>query len=146
MMYVKQLANTMGVTQDTVRHYTRIKLLNPIRGERNGYQVYTAADQQRLKFIISARQLGFSIKDIQQIIAQSEQGQCPCPLTRQLIAKRLEETELHFQETLKLRTRMQAAVKQWDKSPDGAVSADICSLIETFVDPISEVKNTKEAL
>ncbi|ALQ54364.1 MerR family transcriptional regulator [Pseudoalteromonas issachenkonii] len=144
-MYVKQLAKIMGVTQDTVRHYTRIKLLKPIRSQNNGYQVYTAADQQRLKFIISARQLGFSIKDIQQIVAQSEQGNCPCPLTRQLIAKRLEETERLFQETLKLRTRMQAAVKQWENSSDGAASADICSLIETFVDPLNEQVSSEEA-
>lgn len=144
-MYVKQLAEIMEVTQDTVRHYTRIKLLNPIRSQSNGYQVYTAADQQRLKFIISARQLGFSIKDIQQIVAQSEQGNCPCPLTRQLIAKRLEETERLFQETLKLRTRMQAAVKQWENSSDGAVSADICSLIESFVDPLNEQVSSEEA-
>ncbi|MEM7150235.1 MAG: MerR family transcriptional regulator [Pseudomonadota bacterium] len=144
-MYVKQLAKIMGVTQDTVRHYTRIKLLKPIRSQNNGYQVYTKDDQQRLKFIISARQLGFSIKDIQQIVAQSEQGNCPCPLTRQLITKRLEETERLFQETLKLRTRMQAAVKQWENSSDGAASADICSLIETFVDPLNEQVSSEEA-
>lgn len=143
-MYVKQLAKIMAVTQDTVRHYTRIKLLNPSRSEHNGYQVYSAADLQRLKFIISARQLGFSIKDIQQIIAQSEQGLCPCPLTRKLIVKRLEETEQHFQETLKLRTRMQAAVKQWENSSDGAASADICSLIETFVDPLNEQVSSED--
>ena len=144
-MYVKQLAKIMGVTQDTVRHYTRIKLLKPIRSQNNGYQVYTKDDQQRLKFIISARQLGFSIKDIQQIVAQSEQGNCPCPMTRQLITKRLEETERLFQETLKLRKRMQAAVKQWENSSDGAVSADICSLIETFVDPLNEQVSSEEA-
>ena len=59
-MYVKQLAKLMGVTADTVRHYTRIGLLHPIRSEENGYQEYTKQDQQRLKFIISSRQLGFS--------------------------------------------------------------------------------------
>jgi MerR family transcriptional regulator, Zn(II)-responsive regulator of zntA len=142
-MYVKQLATLMGVTADTVRHYTRIGLLNPIRSAENGYQEYTKRDQQRLKFIISARQLGFSLKDIQQIIAQSEQGHCPCPLTRQLIAKRLAETEKLFQQTLKLRTRMQAAVKQWDASADGAIASDVCSLIESFVDPIAKPKNDR---
>jgi MerR family transcriptional regulator, Zn(II)-responsive regulator of zntA len=142
-MYVKQLAKLMGVTADTVRHYTRVGLLNPIRSEENGYQEYTKRDQQRLKFIISARQLGFSIKDIQQIIAESEQGHCPCPLTRKLIDKRLAETEELFQQTLKLRTRMQAAVKQWDASADGAVASDVCSLIESFVDPIAKPKNDR---
>jgi len=137
-MYVKQLAKLMDVTPDTVRHYTRMGLLNPIRSENNGYQQYTKADKQRLQFIISARQLGFSLKDVQHIIDESEKGNCPCPLTRKLIAKRLEETEALFQETLKLRTRMQSALKQWEASEDGAVSSDVCSLIETFSDPISK--------
>lgn len=137
-MYVKQLATLMGVTPDTVRHYTRIGLLTPIRSQSNGYQQYTKADRQRLQFIISARKLGFSLKDIQHIIGESEQGHCPCPLTRQIIAKRLEETEALFQETLKLRVRMQAALKQWETSVDGAVASDVCSLIETFVDPLVE--------
>ncbi len=137
-MYVKQLAKLMGVTPDTVRHYTRIGLLTPIRSQSNGYQQCTKADRQRLQFIISARKLGFSLKDIQHIIGESEQGYCPCPLTRQIIAKRLEETEALFQETLKLRVRMQAALKQWEISADGAVASDVCSLIETFVDPLVE--------
>ena len=46
-MYVKQLATLMGVTPDTVRHYTRIGLLTPIRSQSNGYQQYTKADRQR---------------------------------------------------------------------------------------------------
>ncbi|XQF93432.1 MerR family transcriptional regulator [Pseudoalteromonas espejiana] len=137
-MYVKQLAKLMSVTPDTVRHYTRVGLLHPTRSEQNGYQEYTQGDIQRLKFIISARQLGFSVTDIKNIVSESEQGHCPCPLTRKLITKRLEETEALFQETLKLRTRMQSALKQWDSSPDGATSSDVCSLIESFVDPISE--------
>lgn len=135
-MYVKQLAKLMDVTPDTVRHYTRMGLLNPVRSEDNGYQQYTNADKQRLQFIKSARQLGFSLKDVQRIISESEKGNCPCPLTRELIAKRLKETETLFQETLKLRTRMQSALKQWEAFDDGAVSSDICSLIETFSDPI----------
>ncbi|WP_338367379.1 MerR family transcriptional regulator [uncultured Pseudoalteromonas sp.] len=137
-MYVKQLAKLTGVTADTVRHYTRIGLLSPTRSQANGYQCFSKADQQRLQFIISARKLGFSLKDIQQLISRSEQGHCPCPLTRQIIAKRLEETEALFQETLKLRARMQAALKQWEAAQDGAVPSDVCSLIETFIDPLVE--------
>ena len=100
-MLVKQLAKLMAVTPDTVRYYTRVKLLNPMSSDSNGYHQYSPADQKRLRFILSARQLGFSVKDIQNIIQESEQGNCPCPLTRKLISQRLLETEALFQETLK---------------------------------------------
>ncbi|MGO2564058.1 MAG: MerR family DNA-binding transcriptional regulator, partial [Pseudoalteromonas nigrifaciens] len=36
-MYVKQLANKMSVTPDTIRHYTRMQLLKPVRSVSNGY-------------------------------------------------------------------------------------------------------------
>ncbi|MAD18306.1 MAG: MerR family transcriptional regulator [Alteromonadaceae bacterium] len=141
-MLVKQLADFVGVTTDTVRYYTRVKLLTPAISDMNGYHLYSADDLRRLRFILSARQLGFSVKDIHSIISESERGNCPCPLTRKLISQRLEETEVLFKETLALRNRMQSALVQWDKSPDGANAEQVCSLIESFVDPITmEAKN-----
>ena len=136
-MLVKQLAQLVGVTTDTVRYYTRVKLLNPATSDTNGYHLYNAGDLRRLRFILSARQLGFSVKDIHSIISESEQGNCPCPLTRKLITQRLAETEVLFKETLALRNRMQSALAQWDKAPDGASAEQVCSLIESFVDPIA---------
>jgi MerR family transcriptional regulator, Zn(II)-responsive regulator of zntA len=38
---------------------------------------------------------------------------------------------------------MQAAVEQWDASADGAIASDVCSLIESFVDPIAKPKNDR---
>jgi DNA-binding transcriptional MerR regulator len=140
-MFVKQLANKMSVTPDTVRYYTRIKLLNPSSKGSNGYHQYSAADQKRLRFILSARHLGFSVKDIKDIIHESEQGHCPCPLTRELIAQRLVETEALFQQTLRLRNRMKSALHQWDSTPNGANADQVCSLIETFVDSNDEEQN-----
>lgn len=136
-MLVKQLADLVGVTSDTVRYYTRVKLLNPAISDTNGYHSYGASDLRRLRFILSARQLGFSVKDIHSIISESELGNCPCPLTRKLITQRLAETEVLFNETLALRNRMQSAVAQWNQAPDGASSEQVCSLIESFVDPIA---------
>lgn len=140
-MHVKQLAKLMAVTPDTVRYYTRVKLLQPMSSDINGYRHYSQGDQKRLRFILSARQLGFSVKDIQSIIHESEQGNCPCPLTRELISRRLAETEALFQETLKLRNRMQSALKQCNSAPDRVSGEQICGLIETFVDPNTEEAN-----
>jgi DNA-binding transcriptional MerR regulator len=138
-MLVKQLANKMSVTPDTVRYYTRIKLLTPSSNGSNGYHHYSEADLKRLRFILSARHLGFSVKDIKSIVNESEQGNCPCPLTRELIAQRLVETEALFKETLQLRNRMKSALHQWDSTPNGAKGNQVCSLIETFVDPKEEL-------
>ena len=72
-MKVSELAKAYGTTPDTVRYYTRLKLLNPIKSE-NGYKYYPPTEVSRFKFILSARQLGFSVSDIQQIVDEASHG------------------------------------------------------------------------
>ena len=63
-MQVIQLAKMLGVSPDTVRYYTRIGLLVPKKSIENGYKFYSSNEQNRLRFILSARDLGFSVDDI----------------------------------------------------------------------------------
>jgi DNA-binding transcriptional MerR regulator len=132
-MRVNQLARKLDVTGDTVRFYTRIGLLEPDRNPANGYKEYGSGDERLLRFILSARQLGFSVDDIGQILRTSRQGVSPCPLARQLIQQRLEENERRFQDSARLRQRMLDAIETWRQKPDREPTGDmICHLIEEF--------------
>ena len=56
-----------------------------------------------------------------------------CPMTRQLMENRLDETEQRFQETVTLRNKMKAAVDSWRSKPDKMPTGKmICHLIEEF--------------
>ena len=132
-MRVNQLAKTLGVTPDTVRFYTRIHVLNPNKNPDNGYRDYRDKDVSRMRFILSARQLGFSVNDIQQILGEAEQLKSPCPTVRRLIDQRLHETEQQFKEMMQLRERLREAVKEWSTKPDKEPTGHmICHLIENF--------------
>ena len=132
-MKVNQLAQNLGISGDTVRYYTRIGYVNPVKNQSNGYKEYSEKDQSRMRFILSARQLGFTVEDIGNIISEAEKGKTPCPLVRRLIDQRLHENEQRFNETVALRKRMEAAVTDWHHKPDKAPTGDmICHLIENF--------------
>ncbi len=135
-MKVNELARRLGVTADTVRFYSRNGVLTPIKDKNNGYREYSEADARRLRFVLSARKLGFSVDDIRQILGHADHRESPCPMVRRLIEQRLQETETHFQEMQRLRDRMRQAVEEWsgkpDKTPDGL---SICHLIEGLVTP-----------
>lgn len=132
-MRVAELADSLAITPDTVRYYTRVGYLTPKKNRANGYKKYDENDQQRLRFILSARQLGFSVSDIGHILAEADKGKSPCPMTRELLEKRLDETEQRFQETVTLRNRMKAAVDSWRSKPDKVPTGKmICHLIEEF--------------
>lgn len=129
-MTVNEIATLLATTADTVRYYTRLGLVTPGKSD-NGYKFYSNSDQSRLRFILSARQLGFSVKDIKQILQEADHGKSACPMVRKLIKARLDETEKQFQEMLQLRKRMKRALKQWDVMEDKApTSYMVCHLIE----------------
>lgn len=132
-MRVNELAKLLDVTSDTVRFYTRISVLKPKKRKDNGYREYSEKDISRLRFVLSARQLGFTVGDIQEILAQADKKKSPCPTAKRLIEQRLHETEELFLSTVKLRKRMVVAVKDWSGKPDKAPTGHmICHLIEEF--------------
>ena len=132
-MTVSQLAKRLSITTDTLRHYVRCGLIVPAKDPINGYKRFSEADEQRLRFILKAKSLGFSLADIQIILKQSKEGQSPCPNVREIMAARLKETEqkiASMQSTLK---QMKSAVNQWKTQPDCVPTGDhVCHLIEGF--------------
>jgi len=132
-MTVSQLAKALGISADTVRHYVRCGLLTPQRDPENGYKRFHSHDEKRLRFILQAKSLGFSLSDIQTIIDQSEQGESPCPNVREIMTKRLQETEQKIATMQSTLTQMKEAVTRWQGQPDCIPTGDhICHLIEGF--------------
>lgn len=71
-MRVSELARAGGVTAETVRHYTREGLLPSRRDPHNGYQLYDKEVLGRLRFIDCLRCLGFSLKEIKEVLVRVE--------------------------------------------------------------------------
>jgi DNA-binding transcriptional MerR regulator len=130
-MRVTELANAMNTTPDTVRYYTRTGLISPVKSPENGYKFYGKTAQKRLSFILSARQLSFSVEEIKDILSEADKGHSACPLVREIIELRLAETEKQFQAALLLREKLRNAINDWqckpNKTPTGHM---ICHLIE----------------
>jgi Cu(I)-responsive transcriptional regulator len=69
LVTIKEAASASGVSAKMIRHYESIGLITaPVRGE-NRYRHYNANEVQALGFIRRARDLGFSIDDIRQLLA-----------------------------------------------------------------------------
>lgn len=130
-MRVTELAKALSTTPDTVRYYTRIGLIEPKKSPENGYKYYGQAVQERLKFILNARQLDFSVDEIREILTESDKGHTACPLVREIVEHRLAETEKQFQSALLLREKLKNAISDWQSKPDKAPTGHmICHLIE----------------
>ena len=61
---IGRLADELGVSVDTVRYYERRGLLPEPRRTDAGYRSYGDDDRRRLAFILRAKQLGFTLREI----------------------------------------------------------------------------------
>lgn len=75
---IGQLAHQTGTKAETIRYYEKIGLLQPPLRSVGNYRHYDAQDQRRLVFVRRARELGFSIEQIRELIAFSEQREHEC--------------------------------------------------------------------
>jgi DNA-binding transcriptional MerR regulator len=63
---VGELADELGVTTRTLRHYEAEGLLTPRRAGQN--RVYTARDRARLRLILRGRRLGMTLAECREIV------------------------------------------------------------------------------
>ncbi|MCT1576953.1 MerR family transcriptional regulator [Oceanobacillus kimchii] len=71
-MQIKDFATKYQIQADTIRYYEKENILTPKRRE-NGYREYNEECEKQLQFIIVLKQLGFTIKEIQQLLQLRDQ-------------------------------------------------------------------------
>jgi len=67
-MLIGELAKATGVSPKTIRYYETLGLLKPTSRTRGNYRVYDESAIPMLQFIRHAERLGFSLKDIRQVL------------------------------------------------------------------------------
>lgn len=68
-MNIGQAAEASGISAKMIRYYERVNLIPPVNRTASGYRVYTGADLNILKFIQRARSLGFSVKQMRELVS-----------------------------------------------------------------------------
>ena len=68
-MKIGQAAAESGISERMIRHYEKIGLIAPAVRRVSGYRDYDQRDVHTLRFIGRARDLGFPIEEIRQLLA-----------------------------------------------------------------------------
>jgi MerR family transcriptional regulator, copper efflux regulator len=75
---IGQMARRAGVGIDTVRYYERQGLLMAPPRRRSGYRDYPADSLDRLRFIRRAKALGFSLREIRELLGLHASSAAGC--------------------------------------------------------------------
>ncbi len=71
---IGRLADAAGVSVETVRYYERRGLLDPPARTASGYRRYLPADLDRLRLLLRAKELGFTLAEIAELLDAADSG------------------------------------------------------------------------
>ncbi len=138
---IGQLGQATDTKVETIRYYEKIGLLPAPRRTAGNYRSYAAEHLQRLGFIRRARELGFSIEDVRELLKLAAHGERPCEEVDQLVAHHLEATERKIAALNRLRREL----RQTLKSCEGGRIAECCVIQALSPEPSARKKKIRRA-
>ena len=111
MIPIGALSERAGVNIETIRYYERAGVLPKAERGENGRRVYGDDDVRRLAFIRHARELGFELKAVRELLKLQEQPERSCKTASRLAATQLAAVESKIQRLTRLRDELERMVK-----------------------------------
>lgn len=71
---IGEVAKAAELPIDTIRYYEKAGLIPPPQRRESGYRIYTRDTVGRLRFIRRAKELGFTLSEITELLDLSAQG------------------------------------------------------------------------
>lgn len=126
-MNISKVSKLTGVTAKTIRYYESINLMPEPARAPNGYRDYSDKDVDILKFIQSARKMGFPLKDVGNLLELWQDKKRASRDVRDLAKRHIEEVETRIQELQGIRDTLKNLVDccHGDDRPD-------CPILNNF--------------
>lgn len=109
-------AKQAEVNIQTLRYYERRNLLKPVARKESGYRVYDDESISRLRFIKFAQELGFSLKDIKELLALRGNDKSACAKTKARAQKQLAEVESRILQLEQMRDTLKGLIGECEKN------------------------------
>lgn len=115
-MTIGQLAKRAGVGVETVRFYQRRGLLPEPPRQGRGFREYPPECLHLLRFIRRARGLGFSLREVERLLALKRRGKDVREVTAMLSAKAA-DVERKIREMQDVRSTLHGLVERLERAP-----------------------------
>lgn len=127
MHTIGEAAVASAVTAKMIRHYESIGLMPTAGRTFAGYRLYAESDLHRLRFIKRARTLGFSIREIEQLLDLWDDRQRASSEVKQLALQHAKALEQKIREMESMRATLTELARrcQGDNHPECPILEDL---------------------
>lgn len=126
-------AKATGVSAKMIRHYESINLIPSAGRTEAGYRTYAEADLHRLRFVKRARNLGFSIKQIEALLGLWSDRRRSSAKVKALTQKHISDLESKINEMQAMKQALQHLAHQChgDDRPDCPIIDELAAELIT---------------
>lgn len=126
---ISKAAEKAGVGVETIRFYERRGLIEqPRKPASTGYRVYSAETVLRVRFIRRAQEIGFSLREIEELLSLRADPSADCADVRAAATAKVEEVDRKIEDLKQIRAALHTVI---DACPGrGALGA--CTILDAL--------------
>ena len=104
---IGQVASAADVNVQTIRYYERRGLIRTPRRTASGYRQYTDDAVARLRFIKHAQELGFSLQEVQELLALSVRHGAACDAIERKTRQKIDVVEQRIRDLQRMKRTLE---------------------------------------
>lgn len=125
---IGKVAQKAGIGAETVRFYEKEGLIVPASRTEANYRVYENGDIIRLRFIRRAKALGFTLKEIKELLSLRHDPDA----SKEDVKKQTEAKIADIEQKIHDLTRIKSTLEKLDEQCDGHGPANDCPILEAL--------------
>jgi Zn(II)-responsive transcriptional regulator len=125
---IGKVAKIAGIGTETVRFYEKEGLIGPAARTEANYRVYETGDITRLRFIRRAKALGFTLKEIKELLSLRHDPDASKEDVKIQTEAKIADIELKIRDL----TRIKSTLETLDERCDGHGPANDCPILEAL--------------
>lgn len=138
MYRIGELAKQCEVKADTLRFYEKHGLLAPSSRSHSGYRLYNEHDAERLRFILRAKAVGFTLAEITELLSiELDKSNWACADVKGMVDIKLEHVNQKIAELKHFQVSLE---RLSDACCGGPESAEHCSILEALESNTDSIK------
>jgi Hg(II)-responsive transcriptional regulator len=139
---IGELARAAGVGVETVRFYERRGLIERPARPASGFRAYPRETVSRLAFVREAQALGFTLREVRDLLALNANPASDCAAVRGRAAAKLGQVEARMARFARMRETLRALLARCP----GRGELEKCSIVAALSSPVRESRGGCHAI
>lgn len=131
MLKISELSEKTGLSAHTLRFYEKHGLIKASTRSEAGYRFYNDSDVRRVQFVKTARNTGFSLEDISQLLSiRVDKQSHSCQEVTDITEKKLQQVNAKLEELRSMQQTLQLLLKSCCGGPEKATHCSIMDALD----------------